>query len=262
MKDSTSEGLQHRQLAIGDGCGGFVGAINFVDLERACGAARSGLRASLCRRGEIRAVSSERVFVACYDRMNDLARLWRLEMMSDRCSVPVLDTPRLRLRGHRGDDLPQCAAMWADPEVTRFIGGEPLGEQRTWARLLSYVGHWALLGFGYWAIEQKSSGGYVGEIGFADFKRDIAPAMRGRPELGFALAARFHGKGYAMECAKAVLAWADAHLAHDRTVCLIHPQNAASLRIVEKCGYETFERGTYNGQHALFLARARPLAPG
>lgn len=169
--------------------------------------------------------------------------------------VPILQTPRLRLRAHCRDDLPQCAAMWADPQVTRFIGGEPCGVQRTWARLLGYVGHWALMGFGYWVIEQQESGDFVGEVGLADFKRDIAPSMKGHPELGFAIAARFHGKGYATESARAVLGWADAHLPSSRTVCLIDPQNVASLRVVEKCGYEVFERGVYGGRPALFLAR-------
>lgn len=175
--------------------------------------------------------------------------------------VPILQTPRLRLRAHCQGDLPQCAAMWADPQVTRFIGGEPCSEQRTWARLLGYVGHWALMGFGYWVIEQQESGDFVGEVGLADFKRDIVPAMKGCPELGFAIAARFHGKGYATESARAVLSWADAHLPSGRTVCLIDPQNVASLRVVEKCGYEVFERGVYGERPALFLARPTPGPP-
>jgi RimJ/RimL family protein N-acetyltransferase len=169
--------------------------------------------------------------------------------------VPVLETPRLRLRGHRHDDLPRCVAMWSDPDVVRFIGGEPASEQRTWARLLAYVGHWILMGFGYWVIEQKDSGDFVGEVGLADFKRDIAPVMKGSPEIGFALVRRFHGKGYATECVRAVLAWADARLLLPRTVCLIDPQNAASLRVVEKCGYQVFEHGSYGGRPALFLDR-------
>lgn len=172
--------------------------------------------------------------------------------------VPVLDTPHLRLRGHCRDDLPRCVKMWSDPDVVRFIGGEPSTEQRTWARLLAYVGHWALMGFGYWVIEHKGSGEFVGEIGLADFKRDIVPAMRDTPEIGFALLPRFHGQGYATESAKAVLAWADVHLQQPRTVCLIDPKNAASLRVVEKCGYGIFERGVYHGQPALFLSRTAP----
>jgi RimJ/RimL family protein N-acetyltransferase len=170
--------------------------------------------------------------------------------------VPVLDSPRLRLRGHRYDDLPRCVAMWADRDVTRFIGGTPFSEQQTWARLLSYIGHWALMGFGYWVIEERHSGDFVGEAGLADFKRAIGPAMRGSPELGFALASRFHGRGYATESARTVLAWADAHLPHPRTVCLIDPQNVGSLRVAVKCGYEVLEHGSYNGRSALFLARA------
>jgi RimJ/RimL family protein N-acetyltransferase len=171
------------------------------------------------------------------------------------CAVPMLDTPRLRLRAHRYDDLPACVAMWADPDVTRFIGVEPANEQRTWARLLGYVGHWAVMGFGYWLIEERHSGEFVGEVGLADFKRDIAPAMRGSPELGFALRPRFHGNGYATESARAVLAWADMELTCSRTVCLIDPQNAASLRVAAKCGYEVFDQGTYGGRVVLFLAR-------
>jgi RimJ/RimL family protein N-acetyltransferase len=176
-------------------------------------------------------------------------------------SVPQIETPRLRLRAHRSDDLPYCAAMWADPDVVRFIGGEPSNEQRTWARLLAYAGHWALMGFGYWAIEERGSGDFVGEVGLADFKRDIGPAMKDIPELGFALVPRFHGKGFATECARAVLAWADAHLSYVRSVCLIDPRNLASLRVVEKCGYEVFAQGPYGGRPALFLSRPAHAAP-
>jgi RimJ/RimL family protein N-acetyltransferase len=78
--------------------------------------------------------------------------------------VPILETERLRLRGHRLDDFVQCAAMWADRNVTRHIGGKPLTEEESWTRLLRYVGHWALLGFGYWVAEEKASGNFVGEI--------------------------------------------------------------------------------------------------
>jgi len=87
--------------------------------------------------------------------------------------VPVIETTRLILRGHRLDDFPDCAAMWADPIVTRHIGGRPFTEEETWARFLRYVGHWSVLGFGYWAIEEKDTATFVGELGFADFKRDI-----------------------------------------------------------------------------------------
>jgi RimJ/RimL family protein N-acetyltransferase len=171
--------------------------------------------------------------------------------------APVIETARLRLRGHRSDDLSQCAAMWSDPNVTRFITGRASTEQQTWARVLSYIGHWSIVGFGYWVVEEKESGAFVGEAGFADFKRSGVPWSPGTPELGFALASQFHRKGYATEAVAAVLAWGDAHLASPNTACLINPQNTVSRRIAQNFGYTVLEEGVVNDQPVLFLLRPR-----
>jgi len=169
--------------------------------------------------------------------------------------VPTIETERLRLRAHRHEDFPACAAMWADPEVTKYIGGKPSNEQQTWTNFLSYAGHWQLLGFGYWAIETKDTHEFAGEAGFADFKRGLAPSMSDVPEIGFALASKFHGRGIATEAARAALSWSDRHFASPRTVCLIHPLNVASQKVVEKCGYTVFARGDFNNRPLLFLER-------
>jgi RimJ/RimL family protein N-acetyltransferase len=169
--------------------------------------------------------------------------------------VPIVETKRLRMRGHRLDDFSDCAAMWADPIVTRHIGGKLFSEEETWARFLRYLGHWLLMGFGYWAIEEKETGSFVGELGFADFKRDIEPSIKGVPELGWVLASRVHGKGYATEAVRAALAWGESHFAKARTVCMIHPQNLASIRVAEKCGYKEFQRTTYKGHATILFAR-------
>ena len=167
----------------------------------------------------------------------------------------MIETPRLCLRSHRYSDLKDCVAMWSDPRVTQYIGGKPSTETQTWARLQAYVGHWAMLGFGYWVIETKDRREFAGEIGLADFKREIASPMKSDPEIGFALASAFHGMGFATESAIAVLAWADLHLASKRTVCLINPENAASQRVVEKCGYLAFGAGILNERSVLFFER-------
>ncbi len=169
--------------------------------------------------------------------------------------APIIETPRLRLRSHRYSDLSDCVAMWSDPLVTQYIGGKPSSETQTWARVAAYVGHWTMLGFGYWVIETKDTCEFVGEVGIADFKRDIAPSMKNDPEIGFALASAFHGKGFATESALAVLSWADEHFPLGRTVCLINPQNVASRRVVEKCGYRVFGDGNLNDTPVLFLER-------
>jgi RimJ/RimL family protein N-acetyltransferase len=169
--------------------------------------------------------------------------------------APVIETARLRLRGHRADDLAACAAMWADPAVIRFIGGRGSSEEEVWARILRYAGLWALLGFGYWAIEDKASGRFVGEAGFADFKRDITPAHGDAPEIGWALAPWAHGRGLATEAVAAALAWGDGRFGPAPTVCLIDPANHPSLRIAEKSGYREFARATHKATPTILFCR-------
>src|SRR3974390_173486 len=99
-------------------------------------------------------------------------------------AIPMVETKRLRLRGHTEDDFADCAAMWADTAVTHYLGGKPFSEEEAWSRLLRYAGHWVLLDFGYWVVEEKDTGNFVGEVGFADYKRDISPSIHGTPEIG------------------------------------------------------------------------------
>jgi len=170
-------------------------------------------------------------------------------------TVPTVETARLRLRGHRIEDFGDCAAMWADPTVTRHIGGRPFSAEEVWSKILRYAGLWALLGYGYWAIEEEVSGRFVGEVGFADFKREIEPSFAGAPEIGWALACWAHGAGFATEAVGAAVAWGDGHFGAARTVCMIDPANAASIRVAQKCGYREFARTTYKGQPTILLRR-------
>src|SRR5258708_26581689 len=181
--------------------------------------------------------------------------------------VPILATARLTLRAHRTDDLGACAAMWADPAVTRLMGGKSFTPEEVWARLLRYAGLWSMLGFGYWAIEETATGRFVGELGFADFRRAVVPSLDA-PELGWVLATAAHGHGYATEAVGGVLAWADARFA--RTVCIIQPDNHASLRVAAKCGFAEQWRTAYKDHTTIVLARTpsragptpTPRAPG
>jgi RimJ/RimL family protein N-acetyltransferase len=171
--------------------------------------------------------------------------------------IPVLETERLKLRGHGLEDFPNSAAMWADPKITQYIGGKPLTEEESWSRLLRYLGHWRLLGFGYWVAEEKATGDFVGEIGFADYKRDLEPSLKGMPEIGWVLASHAHGKGYATEAVRAAVQWGDAQFQAARTACIIAPENVASIRVAEKCGYRELQRATYKGHPTMVFVRDR-----
>src|SRR5688572_9328375 len=165
----------------------------------------------------------------------------------------ALHTDRLTLRGHRLEDFDESAAMWADPTVVRHIGGKPFTRQEAWTRLLRYVGHWQLLGWGYWVVRERSSGRFVGEVGFADFKRELEPSIEGLPEAGWVLAPWAHGQGFATEALRAAMDWGKSRIGGERTVCIIDPDNQASLRVAGKCGFSEVLRTTYMGDPTILL---------
>ena len=178
-----------------------------------------------------------------------------LRSLQQSIEVPTLETERLKLRGHHLDDFAHCAAMWADPNVTRYIGGRPLTEEEAWTKFLRYAGHWSLLGFGYWVAEEKSTGNFAGELGFADYKRDLEQSHNRIPEIGWVLASHAHGKGYATEAVRAIVAWGDAHFQSPRTACIITPENLGSIRVAEKCGYRELQIANYKGKPTLMFFR-------
>lgn len=169
--------------------------------------------------------------------------------------IPILETERLRLRRYQVDDFPSCAAMWADPVVTRHFGGMSFTEEESWTRFLRYIGHWEVLGFGYWLVEEKTTGTFLGEVGFADYKRDLKPSLKGIPEIGWVLAAQSHGKGYATEAARAAIAWGESHFGTAQTACIIDPDNRPSIRVAEKCGYREMQTSVYKGKPIILFMR-------
>jgi RimJ/RimL family protein N-acetyltransferase len=169
-------------------------------------------------------------------------------------TVPVLETERLLLRGHGIEDFADSARMWADTKVTRYMMERPLTEEECWTRFLRYAGHWAVLGFGYWVVTSKHDGEFIGEAGFADYRREIQPSLRGVPEIGWVLASQAHGKGYATEAVRAITAWGDVHF-KTRTACIIAPANVASVGVAMKCGYREMGPTTYHGHATVMYSR-------
>jgi RimJ/RimL family protein N-acetyltransferase len=170
--------------------------------------------------------------------------------------VPTLETERLVLRVHRVEDFSDVAALWADPVVTRFISGVPQTAEESWSRLLRYAGHWLLLGFGYWAVEEKATGNFLGEVGFADMKRAIEPPLGDAPEAGWVFASSAHGKGFALEAVQAIHTWGAKNFQTSASACIIHPENESSIRLAAKIGYRETARSFYKGTEAIIFFRS------
>ncbi|HEY5925125.1 MAG TPA: GNAT family N-acetyltransferase [Kofleriaceae bacterium] len=168
-------------------------------------------------------------------------------------AIPTLETQRLILSAPTLTDAPAIAAMWSDAEVVRHIGNVPFSAEDSWARLLKYVGHWQLLGYGTWIVRDKA-GEFVGEVGLFDLHRAIEPAIEG-PEAGWVLARSAHRKGYATEAVQAALAWGEQQLGARTFTCIIDNDNTASLRVAEKCGFREHARTTYKQTPVIMLRR-------
>jgi RimJ/RimL family protein N-acetyltransferase len=165
--------------------------------------------------------------------------------------IPILETERLRLRASTPADFPAHCALWADPDVVRHLGALPNTVEESWSRFLRNAGHWTVLGFGSWLVEEKSTGEFVGEVGLFDYHRNIEPPLT-IPEIGWVLSPAKHGKGYATEAVKAILGWGRDRFIADEVACIIVPDNAPSLRVAEKCGFRESHRTLFR-DHAVMV---------
>lgn len=172
-------------------------------------------------------------------------------------AAPELRTERLRLRPHRRDDAGQITEMWQDPVVVRHFGGNPALPEDSWNRLLRYVGHWAINGYGLWAVEELGTGAFVGDVGLFEGRRGLGERFDTAPEAGWVLAPAGHGKGYAREAMRAALRWGESVHGWSRTVCMIDPENMASLRTADALGYRSYEQRPYKGTDLVLLERLR-----
>jgi RimJ/RimL family protein N-acetyltransferase len=172
--------------------------------------------------------------------------------------APRIETDRLILRPFEAEDLEPLAAMWADPGVVRYIGGQVLNREDTWRRSLAACGQWPYVGFGYWIAELKETGVVIGQLGFADFKRMMEPSIEGEPELGYVFSPVVHRQGIASEACAAVLNWADRNLSAASYPAIISPENDASIRLAERLGFRRAPDATYRGETIALFRRPKP----
>ncbi len=170
---------------------------------------------------------------------------------------PILTTERLILTPAAITDFDDTQRLWRDEAFTRGITGRALSTEEVWFRLLRDIGHWAALGHGNWMMRLKADGTFVGGVGVLDYRRDLDPPFNA-PELGWGVGGAFQGQGLAREGLEAALAWVDGAWGARRTVCMISPDNAPSLKLAARVGFRPYAEATYKDGPVRLLERRRP----
>lgn len=146
-------------------------------------------------------------------------------------TIPTITTSRLVLRAFVQRDLDEYAAIIGDPEVTKHLGdGKALSRNEAWRQMAMILGHWTLLGYGLWAVEERATGALIGRIG--------CQQPEGFPgfEIAYTLGRAFWRRGYAREGAGAALAYAREVLGRTTIISVIRPANAGSIRVAQSLG--------------------------
>ena len=152
-------------------------------------------------------------------------------------SEVLFETDRLRVRLFRPDDAPVFnTRLQADPEVLRYSG-----KPRNLVQTEGYVEQaicWTQAnrdGYGTWAIEEKTSGELCGWISLGWHEG------RGNVETAYAIAKARWGEGFATEAVRGMLRYAFEQLGLATVAATVHPENRASIRVLEKAGLQKVE---------------------
>ncbi len=143
--------------------------------------------------------------------------------------IPILHTERLVLRGYRPGEFDFYASVVGDAEVMRYLDG-PLARPLAFRSFCSVFGHWQVRGHGMWALEEKATGKLLGHAGLPRWEGSAGL------EIGYALHRDAWKRGFAVEACLEVRRWAREALSARGLVSVIHPDNAASIRVAEKMG--------------------------
>lgn len=153
-------------------------------------------------------------------------------LMASSTDPTVLRIDGFTMRPIRASDLDALTAIWADPEVTRFLPsrGVPISRERTEKALVSFLKHWKKRGYGIWAIVKNTSLEMVGYCGLRYLDE------LGEVEVLYGLTKAYWGRGIATQATNASISYGFNVANLDRVIALLLPDNQASRRVIEKAG--------------------------
>ncbi len=143
----------------------------------------------------------------------------------------ILQTDRLILREIDIEkDLDAWTDMMSDEDTVRFIGGQILDRAGAWRQMATLIGHQQVRGYGFWAVEEKSTGEFIGRVG------PWFPEGWPEPEIGWTIHRKHTRKGYAKEAGAACVDFVFNRLGWDRVIHVIAEDNIGSIKTAEAIG--------------------------
>lgn len=143
----------------------------------------------------------------------------------------MIETERLILRQIDPErDLDGWARAMADEDIVRFIGGQTMNRAQAWRNMALVIGHWQIRGYGFFSLEDKRTGEWVGRVG------PWNPAGWPEPEVGWVISPDHLRKGYALEAGAASIDYVFNTLGWKRVIHVILDGNRPSIGVAEKLG--------------------------
>ncbi|GHA15723.1 N-acetyltransferase [Devosia pacifica] len=145
----------------------------------------------------------------------------------------IIETPRLILRQWRDSDREPYASFNGDAETRRFYP-TILSRSQSNAIVDRFIRGIEEDGHGFWAVERKSDGVFLGDVGYAP----VEMPLKGNPpvEIGWIIGRPFWGNGYATEAALGALDHAFNFKGFSEVVAFTAHPNAPSQRVMQKIG--------------------------
>jgi len=171
--------------------------------------------------------------------------------------VIILETNRLILRHQVPDDLDSLYALYCDPDVSKYIPDAPRTYEEARKELEWFMnGHPRRPELGLWATIHKETDKFIGRCGLLPWTID----QREEVEVAYLLAKEYWGQGLGTEVARAIAQYVFERLQLTRLICLIDPENQASIRVANKIGMVFEKEFEDEFGRALVYATSRPSA--
>jgi ribosomal-protein-alanine N-acetyltransferase len=152
-------------------------------------------------------------------------------------NVPSIETPRLLLRPWSMTDAEAWFDILQEEGILRYFPNpEPPPREKADAYIAHHLAHWEQRGYGHWAIVTREDNRVVGWNGL-----EYLPELN-ETEVAYLLSKHVWGGGYASEVAREAVRFGFEEAGLEKIIGLVHPENTASIRVLEKCGLRFTDR--------------------